>query len=131
EGATSAGREDEQAQSLTQLEMLAGDLADQRLRLAEQWERFLLTQQDWQADYTDVFPRPEEATHRIEERERDLIEQEQHLAAAVNSLREQQEDLTRRREQLEAWQAQQTSAESAWRSERATLIVQIETAEAL
>jgi hypothetical protein len=131
EGATTTGLEDEQAQALIRLETLAGDLADQRLRLAEQWERFLRTQQDWQAESTGFLPRLEEATRRIEQREQNLIEQEQQLAAAINSLHEQQEDLTRRREQLEAWQAQQTAAESAWRSERVTLLVQVETAEAL
>src|SRR5439155_17195990 len=100
----SGSPEDEQGQCLVRLEALAGDLADQRLRLAEQWERFLRTQQDWQAEYTGFFPRLEEATHQLDKRERYLIEQEQELTATVNALREQQQDLTRQRERLEAWQ---------------------------
>ena len=43
----------------------------------------------------------------------------------------QQQDLTRQRERLEAWQAQLTADSSAWRSERAALVIQVETAEAL
>src|SRR5262249_30776554 len=67
--------EDEQGQCLVRLEGLAEDLADQRLRLAEQWERFLRTQQDWQAECTGFFPRLEEAAHRLAERERFLVDQ--------------------------------------------------------
>jgi len=121
----------EQAQRLARLEVLAGDLADQRLRLAEQWERFLLTQQTWHAEHASFFPQLEEAARRLEDREKKIVEQEEGLAAAAAALREQQQGLSRLRSHLEGWQARLTAAESAWRNERATLVIQAETAEAL
>src|SRR5262249_56873445 len=55
----------EQAQRLARLEVLAGDLADQRLRLAHQRDRFLLTQQTWHAEHASFFPQLEEAARRL------------------------------------------------------------------
>src|SRR5206468_4298099 len=42
--------EDHLGHRMMALERLAGELADQRLQLLEQWERFFQTQHSWQQD---------------------------------------------------------------------------------
>src|SRR5262249_549794 len=53
--------EGEQVQRLGRLDALADALADQRLHLAEQWQRFLHAQQVWHEEHARLLPELEEA----------------------------------------------------------------------
>jgi Inner membrane component of T3SS, cytoplasmic domain len=116
---------------LAQMESLAGDLADQRRYLAEQWERFLQVQQAWHEEHTRLFPDLEEAARRLGHREDQIREQEMALDRAAAELLEKQQGLAQFRGELEAWQARLTANESAWRNEKAALLTQIHARETL
>ena len=110
---------------------LAAVLADQRLHLAEQWERFLRAQQAWHDEHASLGPQFEEAARALEEREYRLVEQEQAQSAAAEGLRGRQQALSQLRSELEAWQARLSANEAAWRAERSALLAQVQTREAL
>ncbi len=119
------------ARLLAELGALADVLADQRLQLAEQWQRFLVAQRAWHEDHAALFPQLEEAARRLEQRERQAVEQEERAAVAAGDLRERVQALARLRAELEGWQAHLTTAESTWRNERAALLAQVQSREAL
>jgi hypothetical protein len=122
---------EESAEREERLEKLAAVLADQRLHLAEQWESFLRAQQAWHEEHAGLEPRFEEAARNLQERERCLVEQEQAQAVAAEELRARQRTVSQLRSELEAWQARLGANESAWRTERASVLAQIQTRETL
>ena len=126
-----AREEGRHSASAADLGRLAAVLADQRLHLAEQWERFLRTQQAWHDEHANLGPQFEEAARALEERERRLGEQEQAQAATAEGLRSRQQALSRLRSELEAWQARLAANEAAWRAERGALLARVQSARPL
>ena len=103
---------------IAQLERIAGDLADQRAHLAEQWQRLLLVQQHWQQHYQALVRELEAAGRHLLERDRGIKVREQGLESAEKGIRLRQRDALELQRQLEAWQARMTARESAWTGER-------------
>jgi chromosome segregation ATPase len=107
---------------LASLEKLAGELADQRLYLAEQCERLAQTQQHWQQECAEALAELESLGRRLEERERALT-------IGEGRLRQHADDIAHLRRHLEGWKAQLTQREAAWDGERNRLLADLRTRE--
>jgi hypothetical protein len=104
------------------LNQLAGDLADQRLHLAEQCARFIQAQQQWQGEHTAAATEMETMGRRLQDRERSLdIE--------VERLRRSQAEAACTRRFLEAWQARLAVRVSAWEGERDRCLADVQARE--
>src|SRR5262249_9771680 len=57
---------------IAELDSLAGDLADQRLHLTEQWHRLAQAQERWQQERETLTVELDDLARRLEERERVL-----------------------------------------------------------
>lgn len=99
------------SQRLAELDEFANDLADQRLHLAEQYERFARTQQQWQQDHESALAELEPLAQRLQERE-------QTVEAGESELRHCQDELAQWRKNLEAWQGRLTVQSANGESER-------------
>lgn len=109
-----------------QLERIAGELADQRSHLAEQWERLLLVQQRWQEHYQSLVRELEAAGRHLAEREHGIVSRERSQEAEAERLRQQQQNSLHLQRQLEAWQARMTARETAWAGERDRLVTDLQ-----
>jgi pSer/pThr/pTyr-binding forkhead associated (FHA) protein len=117
---------EEKAEVPEVLQRLAGDLADQRWHLLEQWQRLVAFHDHWQQERLALHAELEVVALRQEEREQRLQAQEGVLAATAASLRQRQESLGELRCSLEAWQARLTTREVCWESERALLLADVQ-----
>src|SRR5205085_323090 len=79
------------------LARVADELADQRLHLAEQAERLLLTHQAWCAERAAVTQEFEQLGPQLLEREQELDRRDQDLRAAWGRLRGESEALAAQR----------------------------------
>jgi hypothetical protein len=111
------------------LERFAGDLADQRLHLLEQWQALVAVVEAWQQEHAILLTDLEEAGRRLQEREQVVHVQEQALAVALMETREQQNALSRTRWRLEAWQARLRVLEASLEGERASLLAAVQARE--
>jgi len=117
-----AAAENDLPERLHALERLAGDLADQRLQLVEQWERLVHTQDRWQRDRDTAATELEALAARLPEREQSLLVDEQRLEATSADLQRRQRALIHQRHRLEAWQVRVRAREVAWEAERDRLL---------
>jgi len=113
------------------LELLAGDLADQRVQLVEQYGRLVLVEQIWRQAHEATLAEMESVARHVEERERAVLARERGLQVAEAELRQRCEDVMDDRCQLDAARARLTVGESAWKSERATLLAHVQASEEL
>lgn len=111
------------------LEILAGELADQRLWLAEQGERLLRAREDWRQAQEAVSAELEEAARSLQRREDTLAAREQLLGSAEAILRHRAEELAQTRRHLDAWQARVAAREAAWETERTSLLARVQSGE--
>jgi hypothetical protein len=107
------------------LARLAGDLADQRLHLLEQWRRFLELHEAWEPERAAVLAEIETAGQLLSQRELRLAAKEQALASAETDLHRRQEALVEARCSLEAWQARLTARETFLDNERVMLLADV------
>jgi hypothetical protein len=115
-------REEDGRPRLAAVEKLAGELADQRLYLAEQGERLAQAQQHWQQERAEVLAELELLGRRLQERERALETGEDRLLQRAD-------DLAHLRRRLEGWSAQLTQREAAWDGDRNRLLADVRTRE--
>jgi pSer/pThr/pTyr-binding forkhead associated (FHA) protein len=113
------------------LETLAAELADQRLHLAEQFERLLLARQRWHDERQEVAAELERGVLSLQERERRLDAREQALAPTEAMLRQRREEAAQVRCHLEAWRARLSARETAWEGEREALLADLAAREKL
>lgn len=104
------------------LERIAGELADQRSHLAEQWERLLLVQQRWQQHYQSLVRELESAGRHMLEREHLIQTREHALESAEERMRQRHQESIHLQRQLEAWQTRMTARETSWAAERDRLL---------
>src|SRR5262249_26714918 len=127
-----APAEDAQWQSrLTELDRLAGELADQRQQLAEQWERLVQTQHCWQQDRDQAAAELETLARKLQEQEQVLTRREQQYQSVREEFRGRHQELVELRQHLAAWQSRLQSRESTWEGERSRLLNEIRQREKL
>jgi chromosome segregation ATPase len=107
---------------LATLQRVAGELADQRLQLAEQYERLGRAQHQWQQDRDSLTGGLEALAQRLQMREEATQLREQTLAAAEYTLRQRAAVIAREHGRLEAAAAQLTANAAIWEGERERLL---------
>lgn len=113
------------------LARLAGDLADQRRHLLEQWQCLLELHQAWEPERSALVAQVESAARELVLVERRLEEREQLLVAGETDLRRRQQSLFDVRCSLEAWQARLTARETFLDNERVMLLADVRAREAM
>ncbi len=108
--------------SLAELESMAGEVADQRLRLLEQAEWLTRTQEGWQRDRETMALELAGLANRLGGQARDLDRREQVIGAVEQRLRQQNRECSHLQRHLEGWQARMTAREAVWAGERDRLI---------
>ena len=116
---------------LVELERLAGELADQRLQLAELCERLIVARQGWRREYHGAVEELEAAAARLQERELAVALREEMLAPREFALDQRLDETARLRQQLDAWRARLAAREAVWEGERERLLDQLQAREAL
>src|SRR5262245_39656468 len=107
------------------LEALTAELSDQRLHLAEQFERLLRAQQLWQKERQKVVAKLERAVLHLQEREHILDARELALAPAEAMLRQRREEAAQVRCHLEGWRSRLGARETAWEGEREAMLADL------
>lgn len=120
-----AETENEIQERVAALERLAGELADQRLYLAEQAERLARAQQQWEQERGATAAELETVRSQLHEQAEALALREQSLADAEAGLRQRLEAAATTRNHLEAWQARLTASAAAWAGERERIITEL------
>lgn len=113
------------------LEKLSGELADQRLYLAEQCERLQQARHRWQQERDAAAASLEPAALELQQREQSLSEREQAIGDIEANLRQRHEEVAHLRQHLDAWQARLAVRATAWESERDRLLAELRTREEL
>jgi len=115
-----------------QLEHLAGELADQRMQLLEQWQRLLRAEEAWQKERETTLVEVEDAGQCLQQREQRLDEravqiqvQERALEGRLTHLQQRQESLSQLRCSLEGWQARLTVQASDWELQREEVLTAV------
>jgi chromosome segregation ATPase len=103
---------------LALLQRLAGDLADQRLYLAEQFERLGYVQLQWQQDRQALALDLEALGQRLRRHEQVLQIREQEIRAAEDELHERCAQWARRQRELESSSARLAVDVATWEGER-------------
>jgi len=116
---------------LADLDRLAGELADQRQQLAEQWERLVRTQHSWQADRDQAAAELETLGRQLQEQEKVLTQREQQYQSVREEFRCRHQELVQLRQHLAAWQSRLQTRESSWEGERGRLLDEIRRREKL
>jgi chromosome segregation ATPase len=107
---------------LAGLEVLAGELADQRLHLLEQAARLARAQEEWRAEQAAALAELDEAGRRLQEREARIEPSGRALAEAEADLRRRAEAVAQRQGHLDGWQARLTAQAAAWEAKRESLL---------
>jgi pSer/pThr/pTyr-binding forkhead associated (FHA) protein len=113
------------------LARLAGDLADQRRHLLEQWQHLLQLYEAWAPERTAVIVQFETAARDLAQYELQLTAREQALSAGEMVLGRRQQSLFEVRCSLEAWQARLTARETFLDNERVMLLADVKAREEL
>jgi hypothetical protein len=107
------------------LARLAGELADQRLHLLEQWQGLLQVHEALEPERSAILTEIEGAARELVWRERRIDAREETLMAGEVDLRRRQEALFEVRCSLEAWQARLTARETFLDNERVMLLADV------
>jgi hypothetical protein len=113
------------------LARLAGDLADQRRHLLEQWQCLLELHARWEPERLAILTQFETAARELVLIEQRLAQREQVLAAGEAELSRRQQALLDVRSSLEAWQARLTARETFLDNERLMLLADVRRREEL
>jgi fused signal recognition particle receptor len=100
---------------VAELDALAGDLADQRLHLAEQSHRLAQAQERWERDRDTL-------TAELDALGRRLQEREHVLEIAEARFRQHEDEMHQQRRRLDVWQADLVIQTAAWEGERDRLL---------
>jgi hypothetical protein len=111
------------------LARLAGNLADQRRHLLEQWQCLLELHEMWSPEHAAIVAQFETAARELVLVEERLTEREQVLAAGEKALNQRQQALFDVRCSLEAWQARLTARETFLDNERVMLLADLKARE--
>lgn len=109
---------------LTHLQRLAGDLADQRAQLVEQWEHLAGMQQRWEQDRGQAVAEFETAARNLSEQEQAQAGKEQQLREVEESVRKKHRELVHLRQHMVGWRARLRAREMAWEKERNQRLIQ-------
>jgi hypothetical protein len=109
---------------LAELDRLAGELADQRLYLAEQCQRLNLARKQWQEERDAAAAELEPLALELQQREQEVGARERGVAELELSLRQRQEDLKHQQHSLDAWQARLAVRTALWEGEREHLLAE-------
>jgi pSer/pThr/pTyr-binding forkhead associated (FHA) protein len=88
------------------LDRLAGDLADQRVHLIEQYRRLADIQNRWQLERDYTAAELETLARRLVDQEHTLAGRAQHADAVETLLRQRQEEIEVIRQEIQIWRAQ-------------------------
>ena len=113
------------------LERLAGDLADQRRRLLEQWQCLLKLHEAWEPERSALLAQFEASARELVLVEQRLTEREKNLMVAEDYIGRRHQALADVRYSLEAWQARLTARETFLDNERAMLLADVRAREEL
>ena len=111
------------------LRRLAGDVADQRWRLLEQWQGLLQIHDAWDQEHAAATGELETTAQRLDHRAQQLTARERELEARRSSMLRLQEQLATQRQSLEGRQAQLTMHAASWENERAALLTEVQVRE--
>jgi hypothetical protein len=111
------------------LERLAGDLADQRVQLAEQFGRLALIEEWWRTAHSETVAELEAVAHELNQRDEALDRRGRNIEAAEADLERGWEDLVDNRCQMEGRRSQLASREKAWENERGILLAHVQSSE--
>jgi chromosome segregation ATPase len=117
------------ASSLSALERLAGELADQRLHLMEQCQRLVESQRRWHHHRDAVAAELEGLGRQLAVREQSLQARQEALEAAEVRIRQQHRDATNLQRYLEGWQTRMTARETTWEADRERLLADVQVRE--
>jgi hypothetical protein len=109
---------------LQRLQRLAGDLADQRWQLVDQWERLAQTQARWQAERDAAAAELKALAARLAEHDPSLEAIERRREETTREIQRQHLELTHERHDLEAWHVRLRGREAAWEGERDRLLAE-------
>ena len=112
-------------QRLAELEQHAGDLADQRLHLLEQWQRLAVFHQRWHAERDQTVEMLEDWSVRLQQCERQQAERAREQQEGQRQFGERQDRLNQLRDQLIAWRSQLLLRECAWDGDRQQLLADL------
>jgi hypothetical protein len=118
-------------QRLFVLDRLASELADQRLHVAEQFERLLRAQQRWRQEREQTAAELESMVLYLHEEARALEARELALAPAEAVLRQRREEAAQVRCHLEAWRSRLGAREAVWEGEREAMLADLTAREQL
>jgi pSer/pThr/pTyr-binding forkhead associated (FHA) protein len=118
-------------QRLDTLEKLAGELADQRLHVTEQWERLLQARQTWEKDQEAAAADLEGVTLRLQKQEQVLLARENTLASGECTLRQRLSEILQLRHNLEGCQVRLRTRVKAWEADRDRLVTELRAREKL
>ncbi|MBL8795534.1 MAG: FHA domain-containing protein [Planctomycetia bacterium] len=119
------------AERLAQLETLAGELADQRLHLAEQYQRLVNAREAWRAEHEAATSAVEEAAHRLHAREGAIRQRERALETTERHQAQLENQAAALQRHLEGWQSRMTARETSWSAERDRLLADVQSREQL
>jgi pSer/pThr/pTyr-binding forkhead associated (FHA) protein len=111
------------------LDLLAGDLADQRLLLLEHWQRLVETQVQWHQERQMAADHLTALAVGLPHQERVLAQREHALQKTEENLVQRQRELSQLHQHLEAWAARVRLRETTWESERDRLLADIRSRE--
>jgi chromosome segregation ATPase len=120
-----AGAEASWGQRVAALEVLAGELADQRLQLAEQWEQLARAREAWQAEQRTTSCEIKALAGRLHDQGQAFLTRESQLADSTAELCRQHQELTQLRQHLVGWQARLRARELAWEADRDRLLAEL------
>lgn len=126
-----ARSEDVDQVRLELFEGLVGDMADQRVQLAEQFSRLVQAVDSWRQAHVETIAELESVALYLEEREHRVLARERGLDVAEADICQRGEDMAAGRCQLDAWRARLIVRESAWETDRATLLSHVQASEEL
>ena len=100
------------------LDRLAGELADQRQHLVEQWDRLARAQLAWQAERDEAATALETLTHRFAQQEDALTHREKEAESTDARLQEWRDQLEQIRRETALAQARAQAERQTWEAER-------------
>jgi chromosome segregation ATPase len=113
------------------LERIAGDLADQRLYLAEQYERLARAQQQWEQEHSSVATELEALAQRLHQREEAIQVGEEGVTVAEDRLDQRSAEMARQQGDLEGRSAQLAARAAVWDGEKDLLLASLRVREDL
>jgi pSer/pThr/pTyr-binding forkhead associated (FHA) protein len=112
-------------QQVSVLETLAGELFDQRLQLAEQWQQLAQARGHWQKEHDTAAAELRFLAARLHEQGQAFLARERALDAGTVELKQRHEELLQLRQHMVGWHARLRSRELAWEAERDRLLAEL------